>query len=184
MLFAILGLVLLSGLLALVLYNTLIKKRNEVENAFSGIEVQLTKRYDLIPNLVEAVKQYMQHEKSLLENITKLRVSAMNPETASDMKLKLDNQISSGLGKIMVAVENYPDLKSNSTFIELQKSLNEVEEQLSAARRTFNAMVTDYNNSIEMFPSSIMASFMGLRRRELFIAPEEAKKRVDLKKMF
>lgn len=168
----------------ILMYNSLIGKKNQVENSFASIDVMLKKRYDLIPNLVSAVKTYMTHEKSTLTEITELRAKAMQTNISADEKIQLDNQISRALGGIMVAVENYPQLKANENFIHLQASLNEIEEQISAARRAYNAAVTDFNNATEMFPTSIIASMMGLRRKALFEISEAERKNVDVNALF
>ena len=134
------------GLIFFMMYNTLIGKKNQVENAFSTVDVMLKRRYDLIPNLVSTVKTYMNYEGSTLEKITELRAKAMSGGISSDEKVSLDNEIRKVMGNIMVSVENYPELKANENFMHLQRTLNETEEQISAARRTFNAAVVDYNN--------------------------------------
>ena len=120
-----------------------------MENAFGSMDVMLKKRYDLIPNLVATVQQYMQHEAGVLKEVTELRARELSGPMASDDAVALNNQIGKALSGIMVAVENYPDLKASENFQQLQQSLNEVEEQISASRRTFNASVTDYNNAEE-----------------------------------
>ncbi len=171
-------------LMVVVMYNSLIGKKNQVDNAFASIDVMLKKRYDLIPNLVSAVKTYMQHEKSVLTEITELRSKAMQSGLSDDEKIQLDNKISRALGGIMVAVENYPQLKANENFMHLQASLNEIEEQISAARRSYNASVTDYNNAIEMFPTNIFASMMGYKRKTLFEITEAERKNVDVNALF
>ncbi len=166
------------------MYNNLIRKRNEVDNAFGGMDVQLKKRYDLIPNLVATVKQYASHEKELLTKVTEMRAKATSGNLSADEKVALDNQISAGMKSIMVAVENYPDLKANENFMNLQRTLNEVESQISAARRTYNAVITDYNNAIQTFPSNIMAGMMSLKRKEVFVIPETERQNVDVKNLF
>ena len=173
------------GILAFGMYNTLIGKKNNVEKAFGSIDVMLKKRYDLIPNLVSSVKQYMQHEANTLTEITELRAKAVSGNLSSDEKVDLDNKITKTLGGIMVAVENYPDLKASQNFIQLQASLNEVEEQISAARRAYNASVTDYNNAVEMFPTTIFASMMNYKRKAVFaIANEQERENVKIGDMF
>ncbi|MDA3817774.1 MAG: LemA family protein [Prolixibacteraceae bacterium] len=166
------------------MYNNLIRKRNEVDNAFGGMDVQLKKRYDLIPNLVSTVKQYATHEKELLTKVTEMRAKATSSNMSPDEKVALDNQISAGMKSIMVAVENYPDLKANENFMNLQRTLNEVESQISAARRTYNAVITDYNNAIQTFPSNIMAGMMSLKHKEVFVIPETERQNVDVKNLF
>lgn len=166
------------------MYNRLVNKKNQVENVFGGIDALLKKRYDLIPNLVAAVQTYMKHEQSVLTEITELRARAISGNISPDEKVDLNNKISRVLGGIQVAVENYPDLKANQNFLQLQKAMNEVEEQLSAARRAFNAVVTDYNNAVEMFPSSIFAAMMKLKRRQVFEIHETERQNISVKKLF
>ncbi len=172
------------ALIAIMVYNGLIRKKNEVDNAFGGIDVQLKKRYDLIPNLVATVQQYASHEKELLEKITQLRAKAIGGNLSNDEKVDLDNQISGALRSIMVSVENYPDLKASENFLNLQRSLNEVESQISAARRAYNAAVTDFNNGIETFPGNLMAGMMGLTRKQVFEIPEAERQNVNVKDLF
>lgn len=176
-----------AGVLALVvvlMYNTLISKKNQVENIFAGLDAVLKKRYDLLPNLVASVKEYMVHEKETLEKITKLRSEAIQSGLGAEAKMKLGNQLSSMLGSLMVSVENYPNLKANENFLHLQHTLNELEEQISAARRAYNQSVTDYNNAIEMFPTNLMAGFMRLERRAVFAIVENERQNVDVKNLF
>jgi len=168
----------------IAMYNNLIRKRNEVDNAFGGMDVQLKKRYDLIPNLVSTVKQYASHEKELLTNITELRAQASSGKMSNDEKVELDNKISQAMKSIMINVENYPDLKANENFMHLQRSLNEVEAQISAARRTYNAVITMYNNAIQVFPSNIMAGMMHLQTKQVFVIPETERANVDVKSLF
>lgn len=166
------------------MYNGLIRRKNEVENAFGGMDVQLKKRYDLIPNLVATVKQYAAHEKELLTKVTEMRAKATSGNLSQDEKVTLDNQISAGMKSIMVAVENYPDLKANENFMNLQRTLNEVESQISAARRTFNAVITDYNNGIQTFPRNILAGMMSMKKKEVFEIPEVERQNVNVKNLF
>jgi LemA protein len=184
MVFILIGIVVVVLLVVFGMYNSLIGKKNNVENAFASIDTILKKRYDLIPNLIAAVKQYMQHERGILENITELRSKAMSGNVSSDEAITLNNEINKAMGGIMVAVENYPDLKANQNFMDLQRSLNEVEEQLSAARRAFNAAVTDFNNAVEMFPTNIMAGMMNYKRRQLFEIPEVERENPNVKELF
>jgi len=176
---AVLGL-----LIIILLYNSLINKKNQVQNAFGGIDAILKKRYDLIPNLISAVKSYMKHEAGVLTEITELRTKVASGTLSDDEKVDLDNKISKSIGGIMVAVENYPDLKASQNFSQLQATLNEVEEQISAARRAYNAAVTDYNNATEMFPTSFFASLMGYKMKTLFEISETERKNVDVANLF
>lgn len=180
----IIGAAVLLVLIFVGMYNTLVRKRNEVDNAFGGMDVQVKKRYDLIPNLVATVQQYASHEKKLLTKVTEMRAKATSGNVSNEEKVALDNQISAGMKSIMVAVENYPDLKANENFMNLQRTLNEVESQISAARRTYNAVITDYNNAIQVFPKSIIAGMMSLKRKEVFVIPETERQNVDVKNLF
>jgi len=177
--------VLIAGVLYIViLYNSLISKKNQVQNVFASVDALLKKRYDLIPNLVATVQKYMQHERGTLTEITELRAKAISGTLSDDEKVDLDNKLTKTLGGIMVAVENYPDLKANQNFLQLQASLNEVEEQISAARRAYNAAVTDYNNAVEMFPTNILASMMNYQRKKVFEIPDTERQNVDVKDLF
>jgi LemA protein len=165
------------------LYNSLVRRRNAVEQAFGTIDVQLTQRYDLIPKLVETVKQFMTHERSLLEDIVRLRSQAMNGRTTAE-KVGANNELTAALGQLSVQVENYPQLRSSDTFVHLQRSLNEVEEQLAAARRSYNAAVTDYNNAVETFPGSLVAGAGGFHGEQVFAAEAQKRGDVDMKALF
>lgn len=181
------ALIVVAVLLLLIvvgIYNGLVGKKNQVENAFAGMDAMLKKRYDLIPNLVATVKQYAAHEEGTLTKVTELRAKAVSGGLSADERIDLDNQISKAVGGIMVAVENYPDLKANENFLQLQRSLNEVEEQISASRRSYNASVTSYNDAIEMFPSNIMANMMNYKRKAVFEIPESERANVDVGKLF
>ncbi len=171
-------------LIGFTVYNSLVQKKNQVTNVFATIDAQLKKRYDLIPNLVAAVKNYMEHERGTLTQITELRSRAMAGNLSDDEKIDLENKMSKLMGNIRIAVENYPDLKANQNFTQLQASLNETEEQLSAARRAYNAAVTDYNNAIEMFPSNIVASLINYKTKTVFAAEEQERKNVDVNSLF
>ena len=166
------------------LYNSLVGKKNQADNAFASIDALLKKRYDLIPNLVSTVKQYMQHEAGVLTNITELRAKAVAGPLSADEAVDLNNRLSGAMRSIMVAVENYPQLRASENFQQLQRTLNETEEQISAARRAFNAAITDYNNAVEMLPTNWMAGLMGYRRRALFEIPEEERENVSVKDLF
>ena len=166
------------------MYNGLVRKKNQVENVFASMDAMLKKRTDLIPNLVSAVQQYMQHERETLNELTEMRAKAVSGQLSADEKIGLQHQVSRALGGIMVAVENYPDLKADQNFIQLQSSLNEVEEQISAARRAYNAAVTSYNNAIEMLPTNILASMMSYQRKNVFEISEAERKNVDVKGLF
>ena len=171
-------------ILLVLMYNSLVAKKNQVENIFASVDTQLKKRFDLIPNLVASVSKYMEHEKSILEDITKLRSEANKPNISDAQKMEIDAKLSSALGSIMIAVENYPELKANENVIHLQHSLNEVEAQIAAARRAFNQAVTDYNNALEQIPTNFMASAMNYKRKDVFEIVENKKKNVDVATLF
>lgn len=172
-------------ILAIILmYNSLISKKNQVENAFGGMDAMLKKRYDLIPNLVSTVQTYMKHERETLTEITEMRAKALSGGLSDDERIDIDNKISKMIGGIMVAVENYPDLKASQNFLQLQGSLNETEEQISASRRSYNASVVSYNNSIQMFPTNIIASMMSYKKKNVFEIPEAERKNINVKELF
>lgn len=171
--------VLVVVLIPVLMYNSLIGKRNQVDSVFSTIDVMLKKRYDLIPNLVESVKGYMVHERETLERIAQLRTQALSSRTEAE-KVAADNQLAAPLRQLMVAVEAYPELKANQNFLQLQGSLNEVEEQISAARRAYNAAVLQYNNAVQMFPTSIIAGMSHMQTRAFFEAPPEERQAVKV----
>jgi LemA protein len=179
----ILAAILVLVILAASGYNALVRRRNGVDQAYSTVEVQLTQRYDLIPKLVETVKQYMGHERSLLEDIVRLRQRAVSSTSPAE-KIKADNELTQRMGQLNVTMENYPQLKASDTFVQLQRSLNEVEEQLAAARRSYNAAVTEYNNAVQTFPSSIIAGSMNFGTRTMFAADERKRGDVDMRSLF
>jgi LemA protein len=181
--YILVGSLLLIVFYVIVLYNNIIKNKNSTDNAFGSIDAMLKKRYDLIPNLVETVKQYMFHEASVLTEVTKLR-SGLTDNLSSDDKVELHNNISKKLNNILVSVENYPDLKASQNFMKLQSAWNETEEQISAARRYFNAAVTEYNNSIQIFPARLIANIYGFCPKKVFEIDEPESKNVNAKDLF
>lgn len=181
MLIALIAAAVVLLLTVILIYNSLIRRKNDVENAFASIDVMLRKRYDLIPKIVEAVKAYMTYEKDLLTEITQLRIKALSQSITPEERVIIENRLGQQMTSLLVAVEKYPDLKASTNFLQLQGTLNEVEEQLAASRRAFNAAVTRYNNSIEVFPSNIMASLMNYRRRTLFEIPEAKREEITAK---
>ena len=182
--YILIGIVLVAIILLVIMYNGLINKKNQVENAFGGMDAQLKKRYDLIPNLISTVQVYMKHEADTLTQITELRAKAVSGQISDEEKVNIDNTITSKIGGIMVAVENYPDLKASDNFNQLQRSLNEVEEQISASRRAYNAMVTSYNNGVEMFPTNILAGMMKMERKNVFEIPEVQRENINAGELF
>lgn len=163
--------------------NNLIAKRNRVKQCRSGICVALKQRNDMIPNLVAAVKSYMGHENETLIRITELRSRTFQPSQEVE-QIKSGNELSALLSKLQLSVEDYPELKANEQFHHLQTSIEEIELQLQAIRRTYNAAVTDYNNSIEMFPSSIVAGQQNHHQEELIDIPEQEQRNVNVAELF
>lgn len=162
------------GIAVALMYNSLVRRKNQVTNIFATVDAMLKKRYDLIPNLVATAQEYMKHERHLLTEVTRLRAQAISGEISDDQKIDIDHQISKAIRGILVAVENYPDLKASQNFLHLQSTLVDLEEQISAARRAYNAAVTDYNNGVEMFPTNLLAKAFGFRPKRLFeIEPSE-----------
>ena len=162
------------------IYNNLVRLRQKVKNSWSQIDVQLQRRFDLIPNLVETVKGYMTHEENVLEKVAELRTSWANANTVAE-KAQLDNQLSGALKTIMAVSENYPDLKANQNFLELQQELQNTENKISFSRQFYNDSVTMYNTKLEVVPSNIIASMFGFKPEELFkVESEEARKNVKV----
>lgn len=182
--FVILPIIVIFILLWIFYYNSLIGKRNQVTNAFSAIDVMLKKRFDLIPNLVEIVKQYTNYEQSTLTKIVELRAKAVSGSISDTEKASLDAQLSASVKGLMVNVENYPDLKANASFTNLQSTWTESEEQIAAARRTYNAVVTDYNNAIMMFPGNLFAGMLSYKPLEVLATAEEERKNISAKELF
>lgn len=176
----ILVIVVLIVIAIISMYNGLVSARVKVDNAWSQIDVQLQRRFDLIPNLIETVKGYMQHEKDVLEKVTELRTSWAGASTVEE-KAELDNKLSESLKTIMAVSENYPDLKANQNFSELQEELRNTENKISFSRQFYNDSVTMYNTKLEVVPSNIIASMFNFKPKELFKAEsEEARKNVKV----
>ena len=180
MVWAILIIIVLLVIALIGMYNSLVRLRQKVKNSWSQIDVQLQRRFDLIPNLVETVKGYMEHEESVLTKVAELRTSWANAGTVKE-KADLDNQLSGALKTIMAVSENYPELKANQNFSELQQELQNTENKISFSRQFYNDSVTMYNTKLEVFPSNIIASMFGFKSEELFKAEsEEARKNVKV----
>ncbi len=154
-------------IIGVLLYNSLIRSRNRVDESWADIEVQLKRRYDLIPNLVNTVKGYATQESGVLERVTEARTQAMGAQT-QDEKIKDANQLSGTLKSLFAVAENYPDLKSNQNFMQLQTDLTDTEDKIQAARRFYNGNVRDFNTKIEVFPTNIFASMLGFAKRAFF----------------
>jgi LemA protein len=161
---SILGVVALA---VISIYNSLIRSRNQVDNSWSQIDVQLKRRHDLIPNLVETAKGYMKHERETFETITKARAAAMGAKTVSEAS-QAEGQLADALSKFMLVVENYPDLKANQNFLALQEELTSTENKIAFARQNYNDQVLFYNNRIQMFPSNIVAGMFSFTKRDFF----------------
>jgi len=164
--YAILVIVLVL-IIGIFMYNRLIRSRNLLNEAWSGIDVQLKRRHDLIPNIIETVKGYVKHERKVLEEITSLRSRLAGPATVQE-KGQLENSFSQALKSIFALAEAYPDLKANQNFIELQHTLADAEEQIQLARRYYNGAARDYNTMVESFPGNMMARIFGFTKAEFF----------------
>ena len=160
------------------IYNNLVALRNNRENAFANIEVQLKQRYDLIPNLVNTVKGYAEHEKGLLERITQARTAAMGATNLND-KIEAENALSSALAGLKVSVEAYPDLKANQNFMQLQSELADIENKLAAVRRFFNSAAKELNTGVQSFPAVLFANMFGFHQEPMFEVPEEERAAVQ-----
>ncbi|MCP4583570.1 MAG: LemA family protein [candidate division Zixibacteria bacterium] len=157
------------------LYNSLVRLKNGVKNAWSQIDVQLKRRYNLIPNIVETAKGYMKHEKETLEAITRARSSAMGAEGIAN-KSKAENALSGAMGKFFLLVENYPDLKANTNFMAVQEELASTENRIAYARQSYNDQVLFFNNKIQMFPSNMIANIFRYTQEEYFELDDEAQR--------
>ena len=176
----ILAIVVVLVLIIIKLYNDLVGLRQKVKNAWSQIDVQLQRRFDLIPNLVETVKGYMEHESDVLTKVTDLRTSWANADSVKE-KSQLDNELSGALKTIMAVSENYPDLKANQNFSQLQEELQNTENKISFSRQFYNDITTKYNIKLQVVPSNIIASLFHFKPEELFEAEnEEARKNVKV----
>lgn len=179
-----------TGLIALIVvavialwliatYNGLIRLKNRVDEAWSDIDVQLKRRYDLIPNLVNTVKGYATHEKELFEKVTEARTRAMNAGTTQD-KADAENMLSGTLKTLFAVSENYPDLKANTNFLELQRELSDTENKIQASRRFFNGNVMEYNTKIQVFPTNLFAGMLNFTKREFFEIDEAQREPVNV----
>lgn len=176
----ILGIVVVLIIAVIGMYNSLVQSKIKVDNAWSQIDVQLQRRFDLIPNFIETVKGYMTHEKETFEKIASLRTSWANANSVSE-KAELDNQLSTTLKTIMAVSENYPELKANQNFSELSEELRNTENKISFSRQFYNDTVTMYNTKLQVFPSNIIAGMFNFKSRDLFKAEsDEARKNVKV----
>ena len=185
------GLIILSVICLVVLtvpyrlYVSLVQKKNKVKEAIAGIDVQFKKRYDLIPNILTLAKKFMEHERSLIEDITNLRIQASSLRNDDiSGKINLDNNIRSKMEQLQLNVENYPQLKSDATMVQAMQTYAEVEEHIAAARRFYNSAVNELNNAVEIFPSSFIAMSMGIRQYPYFEAMEAEKRVINASEYF
>lgn len=191
-LYVFLGLAIVFALWVAGSYNSFVKFRVRADEAWADIDVQLKRRYDLIPNLIESVKGYASHEQETLEKLTKARSEATsinidpNLVTSGEMAefAKSQGEISQALGKLLAISENYPDLKANENFLELQRELSDTENKIQASRRFFNTNVKDLNIKVDSFPSNIIAGWFGFQKREFFDLPEDSNEREPVKVQF
>lgn len=184
-LYIILGVVAAIGLWLILTYNGLIRSKNRVDESYSDIDVQLKRRYDLIPNLVETVKGYMTHEQNTLEKVTAARVSAMkvhdNKAATMAEREAAENMLSGTLKSLFAVTENYPDLKASQNFMELQRELADTENKIQAARRFYNGNVRDFNTKIQVFPTNFIAGMLKFVAYEFFKAADGEKENIQVK---
>jgi LemA protein len=173
----LLGIIVVIIVVVIGMYNALVRLRNQVKNAWSQIDVQLKRRHDLIPNLVETVKGYAKHEKETMENLTKARSAAVSAEGVAD-KSRAEGALSGALDRFMLVVENYPDLKANQNFLALQEELSSTENKIAFSRQNYNDQVLFFNNKIEMFPSNILAGMFNFQTGEFFELEDKAEREV------
>ena len=178
-LYIIIAIIIILFVYSFATYNIFIKLNNQVKEAFSTMDVYLKKRWDLIPNIVEVVKGYAKHEKDTLKEILKLRNDSYNKMSKSE-KVDANTKLSNGLNKIMAIAENYPDLKANENFKDLSSQLSKVEEEIANSRKYYNGSVRIYNNKVQMFPSSIIASMFGYKEQKMFEIDSYEKENVKI----
>ena len=172
----ILGVIVVSAVWIIALYNGLIRGRNRVDESWSDISVQLKRRYDLIPNLVETVKGYAKHEQTAFENVINARARAMGVDGGpSTAKAEAENMLSGALKSLFALAEAYPDLKANQNFLELQRELTDTEDKIQAARRFYNGNVRDFNTAIQVFPTNVINGLLKFKAYDFFQAAEDEK---------
>ena len=162
------------------MYNGFIILRTRIQEALSGIDVQLKRRADLIPNLVEPVKGYAKHEKEIFENVTKARASMMKADSLQE-KAEANNMMTGALKSLFAVAEAYPDLKANTNFQDLQRQLEDTEDKVSFSRQFYNSNVLEFNSKVQLFPGNLIAGMFGFKTAEFFAATEEEKKKIDVK---
>ena len=167
-------------LFVIVLYNSIIRLRNQVKNSWAQIDVQLKRRNNLIPNLIETVKGYMKHERTVLENITKARTAILSAKTMNE-RAKASNMVSNALKSLFAVSENYPNLKANENFLQLQEELSGTESKIAYARQHYNDVVMEYNIKVQQFPANFFARMFSFKQEQLFKTEEAEKKPVKVK---
>ena len=175
---ALLGLIVVSLLYAISAYNGLIRLRNNRENSFADIDVQLKQRHDLIPQLLNAVKGFMKHEEGVLTKVTQARTKAVNASNIND-KIAAEKQLTTALSGLQIAVEAYPDLKANQNFMQLQEEISDIENKIAATRRFFNSATKELNNSVQVFPSNLIANMFGFKIEEFFEIDDSKRAEVE-----
>ena len=176
----IVGIIIAVGTYLVSIYNSLIVLKTRIQEALSGIDVQLKRRADLIPNLVETVKGYAKHEKTVFENVTKARSALMNAGTVGQ-KAEADDMLTGALKSLFAVAENYPELKANTNFLDLQRQLEDTEDKVAYSRQFYNSNVRDFNSNIQMFPTVIIAKTFGFATFDFFKAEKEDQKKVEVK---
>lgn len=179
MIYIIIGGIAILAIYVWALYNSLITSKLRISEAFSHIDVQLKRRADLIPNLIETVKGYARHEKQLLEEITKARTNLMSAKGIKE-KAQANNELSNTLKSLFAVAENYPNLKASENFLELQKELSDTEDKIAYSRQFYNSNVLDYNTKIKVFPNVILADFLNFKESEFFAANEKEKESIKV----
>ena len=172
--------ILIVVLVLIFIFNLIVKENNAAKKAFATVDVYLKKRYDLVPNLVEVVKGHAAHEKEVFENIANARTRAIESKD-EDTSVKSDNELNTALKSLFMVAEQYPNLKTNASFLELQKKLNDIEDELAAARRTYNAAAIEYNTTLETFPTNLVGKMMKKRERELFVVNDVVRNAINMK---
>ena len=174
----ILGVVVILVVWGISLYNNLVKLRNNRENAFANIDVQLKQRHDLVPQLVATVKGYAEHEKTVVQRVTEARAAAMGATSIND-KVEAENMLTSALAGLKVSLEAYPELKANENFLQLQGEISDIENKLAAVRRFFNSATRELNNAVQTFPSNLFAKMFGFKKEPMFEVPQEERAVLD-----
>ncbi|OGK17362.1 hypothetical protein A2774_04160 [Candidatus Roizmanbacteria bacterium RIFCSPHIGHO2_01_FULL_39_12c] len=179
-LYILIGAVVLLAVYLVATYNGFVVLKTRIQEAFSGIDVQLKRRADLIPNLVETIKGYAKHEKSVFENVTKARSALMSAKTPAD-KAEANNMLTGALKSLFAVAEAYPDLKASDNFKDLQRQLEDTEDKIAYSRQFYNSNVLEYNTRVKTFPSNLLANMFAFKEEEFFAAGEEERKKIEVK---